>query len=116
MKRRMLSSLSVLLLSVATVPAVKAETAALNPTTLRSTSTTQLTPFNLVYLAHRGYFQEQGIPSYLTFTTAYHSGQINAETLVQAAVKANRLNRESVTDQEYLNSVEAQLRGLENIR
>jgi hypothetical protein len=51
MKRLMLSSLSVLLLCVATVPAVKAETAALNPTTLRSSSTTQLTPFNLVHLA-----------------------------------------------------------------
>ena len=116
MKRLMLSSLSVLLLCVATVPAVKAETAALNPTTLRSSSTTQLTPFNLVHLAHRGYFQEQGIPSYLTLATAYHSGRISAEVLVQAAVKANRLAPESLTDQGYLRSVEAHLRGLENSR
>jgi hypothetical protein len=114
MKGLMLGGLSVLLLSTA-APAVRSQTTALNPTTLNSTARTQLEPFNLVFLAHRGYFQEQGIPSYSTFTAAYHLGKITAEDIVQAAVKANRLSSEFLTDQGYLRSVEAQLRGLEDI-
>ena len=118
MTRLMLSSLSVFLLSAAaTAPMVRAETAALNPTTFNSTSTptTQPTPFNLVTLAHRGYFNQQGIPSYLALTSAYHSGRIQAFDIVQAAVKANRLSADFLTNQGYLTAVEAQLRGLENI-
>lgn len=115
MKRLMLSSLSILLISAVTAPTVRAETTALNPTRLNSTSTAQLTPFNLATLAHRGYFQQQGIPSHLAFSAAYHLGQIRAVDIVQAAVKANRLSTDFLTDQEYLTAVEAQLRQLENI-
>lgn len=115
MKRLMLSSLSILLISAVTAPTVRAETTALNPTTLNSVSKAQLTPFNLVTLAHRGYFKQQGVPSYLAFTTAYHLGQIRAIDIVQAAVKANRLSTDFLTDQQYLTAVEAQLQELENI-
>jgi hypothetical protein len=115
MKRLMLSSLSILLISAVTAPTVKAETTALNPTTSSRTTTEQLTPFNLVTLARRGYFQQQGIPSYLAFTTAYHFGQIPAFDIVQAAVEANRLSVDFLTNQEYLFAVEAQLQELENI-
>lgn len=115
MKSLILSGLSILFISASTAPAVRAQTAALNPTTLHSTSTTQLTPFNLVTLAHRGYFEEQGIPSYGTFTSGYQLRRITAFDIVQAAVKANRLDREFLTDESYLRAVEAQLSGLENI-
>jgi hypothetical protein len=115
MKSLIVGSLSVLLVSAATAPAVRAQTAAVNPTTLRTIVTTQLTPFNLVTLAHRGYFTEQGIPSYGSFTAAYHLGKITNFDLVRAAVKANRLDPESLNDKGYLSAVEAQLRGLENI-
>ena len=115
MKRLMLSTLSILLISAVTAPSVRAETTALNPTTSSHTTTEQLTPFNLVTLARRGYFQQQGIPSYLAFTTAYHFGQIRALDIVQAAVEANRLDADILTNQEYLTAVEAQLQDLENI-
>lgn len=114
MKRLVFGGLSVLLLTAAIAPAVKAQTTAVNPTTLNSTSTRQLKPFNLVNLAHRGYFKQQGIPSYLTLASAYRTGRIDAFDLVQAAVKANRLSPETLTDQGYLNSVEVQLRGLQS--
>ncbi len=113
MKRLVVSSLSVLLLT-ATASAVRAQTAALNPTTLRSTSTTQIAPFNLVSFAHRGYFKEQGIPSYGALTVAYRSGRITAEDIVQAAIKANRLRPEALNDRGYLRTVEIQLSGLES--
>lgn len=115
MKRLVLSGLSLLLLTTATVPSAIAQTTALNSVTSTSTSTNQLTPFNLVSLAHRGYFQEQGIPGYSNFSAAYHLGRITAEDLVQAAVKSNRLDAELLTDQDYLSAVEAQLSGLANI-
>src|SRR5919199_556303 len=108
MKHLMLSSLLVLLIA-ATGPTLRAQTTALNPTTLNSASTAQLTPFNLVNLARRGYFQQQGIPSYLAFTSAYNLGRIHA------AVKANRLSTDFLTDQKYLTAVEAQLQEQENI-
>lgn len=118
MRRLMLSGLSVLLISAVAAPTLRAETAALNPTILNSTSTsaTPPTPFNLVSLAHRGYFQRQGIPSYLGLTSAYHAGQIEAVDIVQAAVKANRLSADFLANEGYLAAVEAQLRELENIR
>jgi hypothetical protein len=48
-------------------------------------------------------------------TTAYHSKRIQAFDLVQAAVRANRLSDNFLTDKGYLTAVEAQLRELENI-
>lgn len=115
MKSLILSGLSILFISASTAPVVRSQTAALNPTTLHSTSTKQLTPFNLVTLAHRGYFKEQGIPSYGTFTAAYQLRRITAFDIVQAAVKANRLDPDFLSDEGYLRAVEAQLSGLENI-
>ncbi len=116
MKRLVLGGLSLLLLTAATAPSVSAQTTALNPITLNSNSANKLTPFNLVTLAHRGYFKEQGISSYTSFTSAYNLGQITARDLVQAAVNAKRLAPESLTDREYLRAVDAQMNGVLNSR
>ena len=109
-----LASLSI----VALAPAVRAETTAVNLTTLGNTSSyfSHTTPFNLVSQAYRGSFKEQGIPSYEALIAGYRSGQIRAEDVVQSAVKANRLSEEILNDQGYLYAVEAQLRGLEGDR
>lgn len=111
MKRLILASLSVLLLSAATAPTVKAEPMAVNSniTNRIASSSYMLEPFNLVGLAYQGYFQEQGIPSYGAFLAAYHGGQIQARDLVQSAIKNNRLPASALQDQEYLNAVETQL-------
>ncbi len=111
MKRFILAGLSVVLLSAATAPTVKAETMAVN-SNMRdriASSSYMLQPFNLVGLAYQGYFQEQGIPSYGAFLAAYHGGSINARDLVQSAIKNNRLPASALQDEDYLNAVETQL-------
>jgi hypothetical protein len=100
---------------IASVPAVRAQTTAVNPTTLGSSPSyvDQITPFNLVNQAYRGYFKAQGIPSYETLIAAHRSGQIRATDVVQGAIQLNRLSKEILNDREYLYAVEAQLNGLE---
>lgn len=114
MKRIVFGSLSLLLLA-ATAQVVSAQETALNPAIVNITSTREITPFNLVTLAHSGYFKQQGIPSYSNFTAAYQMGKIQATDLVRAAIQANRLNLDSLSDRNFLATVEAQLRTLENL-
>ena len=111
MKRFILASLSVVLLSAVTAPTVKAETMAVNSnmTDRIASSSYILKPFNLVGLAYQGYFREQGIPSYGAFLSAYHGGEIHARDLVQSAIKTNRLPASALQDEDYLNAVETQL-------
>ena len=96
MKRFVLAGLSTLALSIATSPAVQAET----------------TPDELVNLAEQGYLQEQGIPSYNSLNHAIRFGQLNAEDLVEAAIAENRLAPEMLNDADYLSSVEFKLNNL----
>lgn len=112
MKRLIFGGLSVLLLSAATTPAVRAEQqTAINATTLRSiNSNSQLTAFNLFYLARDGYLKEQGIPGYQPLKVAYAQGLVNAKSIVTAAVKANRLDPKYLNDQSYISAVDVQLR------
>ena len=72
----------------------------------------ELTPFELVTMAYQGYFQEQGIPSYTLLASAHEIGRLRAETLVEAAIRARKLSPQVLTDQGYLNAVEAHLREL----
>lgn len=115
MKRLIIGGLSVLVLSAFTAPALRAESPADKPASSSSSSTTstfELEPFNLVYMAYQGYFQEQGIPSAENLIFGYRTGTVTAEDLVQSAVKANRLPSAVMADDEYLNAVEVQLRSL----
>ncbi len=73
----------------------------------------QTTPINLVSLAYRGYFRNQGIPGYGVLITAYRSGKISAQELVQIAVEANRVSAEVLSDSGYINAVEQGLRDLQ---
>jgi hypothetical protein len=74
-----------------------------------SSSSQTTTPVNLVNLARNGYFQEQGIPSHSALRTAIARGQVNAESLIQAAVEENRVSPETINDEGYVNSVEMKL-------
>ncbi len=115
MKRLIVRGLSVLLLAAVTAPAVRAQRVVINSATLNNTFNPQLTPFNLVTLAHQGYFQQQSIPSYNRLSVAYQLGKITAKDLVTGAVKARQLDPKYLTDRSYLKAVEAQLSLLENI-
>ena len=111
MKRFILAGLSVVLLSAATAPTVKAETMAVN-SNMRdriASSSYMLQPFNLVGLAYQGYLRDQGVPSYGAFLSAYHGGEIHARDLVQSAIKNNRLPASTLEDENYLNAVEIEL-------
>ena len=94
--------------------AVSAQPVAVNPTTLSSSSSWNITPFQLVSLAIQGYFKDQGIPSYGSLTVAYGTGKVSAESLVKSAVASNKLSPSILKDQKYLNAVNAQLSFREN--
>lgn len=113
MKRLILGSLSFLFLSQVITSVAQAQIQATRSTTdYTSNLVQQLTPFELVNMAYQGYFQEQGIPSYTLFVSAHHTGKLRAETLVEAAIRMNKLSPQVLTNQGYLNAVEAQIRRL----
>jgi hypothetical protein len=72
-------------------------------------TSTKLSPASLVTMAYRGYFNQQGVPSYLEFSSEYILGRITAERLVQTAVSAGLLPTAAVNDQGYLNVVRNQI-------
>ncbi|MDZ7959578.1 MAG: hypothetical protein RMY34_17125 [Aulosira sp. DedQUE10] len=107
MKRLILSSLSLLLISTATAPVFASEKLAVNSTDLASNSpsTTRIEPFNLVGLAYQGYFEDQGIPGYTELIQAYQTKEITAKDIVRIAVNTNKLPSEALNDQGYINAV-----------
>ena len=118
MKRFILAGLSAVLVSSTIMPGVKAQTQAeklttYNPSVTNKAFTSHLTPFQIVYLAYRGNFRSQGIPSYGSLLSAHQSGKITAKNIVQIAVNANLIPDNILADKGYLNLVEEQLKGLE---
>jgi hypothetical protein len=117
MRPLIFGSLSLLLMSAATAPAIKAQpSVAVGPAEagVVPSYVQQTTPVNLVSLAYRGYFKNQGIPSYGVLITAYQSGKISAQELVQVAIEANRVSAEVLSDSGYINAVEQGLRNLQS--
>ena len=108
MRHIILTSVSVLFLSVATVPAVFAQTPTL-PTTQPSATTFSLTPNDLVSEAYQGLLTEQGIPSAGRLSAEYITGRITARDLVRAGILANRLPPDRLQDQSYLEAVNTAL-------
>ncbi|AFY71324.1 hypothetical protein Pse7367_3075 [Thalassoporum mexicanum PCC 7367] len=114
MKNLLLGTASALLVSAIVATAVQAETKVLDPVEVNNISNTQtnLTAFDLVVLAQRGYLENQGIPSYHGLVSAYHNGNVTAESIVEGAVKSNRLDANRLSDRQYINAVDAQLASL----
>lgn len=106
MKRVILSSLAVVLMSAISVPNAVANPNAYNMNSARNNITT-VKPFNLVHLGYQGYFKN--IPSNGAFISGIKSGRINAKTLIESAIAQGRLSPESLNDQGYVNSVNNQL-------
>lgn len=116
MKRLIISGLSLLLTVGITALAVQAqEKTAYNPTTHGRTpsSVSQITPFDLVSQAYRGYFKSQGVPGYQSLITAYQGGQIDALSLVKSAIDDNKLSQSVLNDREYINAVDDNLKDLQ---
>ncbi|BAZ38072.1 hypothetical protein NIES4101_40070 [Calothrix sp. NIES-4101] len=113
MKRLISVGLSVMLIFAATANSAQAqsrhEKMSYVSQTLANNTARKLTPFHLVSLAYQGYFKNQGIPSYSVFISEYHQMGIHAHNLVEAGIKANLLPADTLTNQEYLSSVNSQL-------
>jgi hypothetical protein len=116
MQRSISTLLATLLLSAAFLPAAaQAQTTEAVPTSLNpyvaKPSAEQLSPFDLAYLGYQGYLKDQGVPEASALIDAIDSGKITAQDMIQAAVKANRLSEQMLSDQGYRHHLEAQLRG-----
>jgi hypothetical protein len=118
MKGLLFGTLSAFLVGAIATPAVHAQTQAqtkvLNPAQVNNLANTQtnLTAFELTFLAQRGYLEAEGIPGYHGLIAAYHTGEITAEDIVRSAVNANRLDHSKLGDRQYISAVEAQLAAL----
>ena len=85
------------------------------PITTTTTATTtssdrRVKPVGLVFLAYRGYLEDQGVPSYGNFIKKYKSQQFGAQDLVQAAINEGRLSSDALNDQQYIDDVDVQIR------
>lgn len=114
MKLLVLGGVSFLLMSVAATSTVRSETTIAQATSSTLASTTNVEPFDLVFMAYQGFFTNAGIPSNAGLIDAYHFRRISARDLVKAAVAQNRLPSQAVDNQNYLNAVELHLRNLEH--
>ncbi|WP_373538348.1 hypothetical protein [Chamaesiphon sp.] len=116
MKRLIISSLSIICLALAVTTSVKAESKIehlmkLETTISNNTTSTEITPFELVARGYQGAYRLQGIPGFGSFRTAYATKMITAKDLVKAAIEANQLAPETQTNRDYLNAVDLQLSG-----
>lgn len=114
MKRLILSSLSLLLLSTIAAPAVKAQpTRAYDPSPQRMTKANmEITPFQLVFLAYQGFLENAGIPKAEQLLSEYDLGRITAKKLVQAGVNLNKLPANRLQDKAYITYVDEQMQAL----
>jgi hypothetical protein len=102
MKRTMLIPIATLLFAGAIFPA----------RTYAQTTTSQITPFNLTYIAYQGYFKNQGISSAGGLIDAIVSKKIVAQDLIRAAVKTNQLPVQTLADRDYISNLENQMKEL----
>lgn len=72
-------------------------------------STREMTPFNLSSLAYRGYFEEQGIPSYGNLSIALKTGSTTPDDVIQAAVDSGRISATEAEDSSFRTAVNRQL-------
>lgn len=115
MNRFAMSGLTALLLTIATSPIAAAQNLTAVDSSFPETAATvgmEVTPFNLVFLAYQGFFEQEGIAMAEGLLRGYQAGRITAEDLVQAAVNMNRLPEDASNDQRYLQAVDYQLRKL----
>jgi hypothetical protein len=119
MKHSIATPFITLLLSIAILPTtVQAQTTSETSTSLNSDSTHlpsvnyRPSPFNLANLAYRGYFKDQGIPSAGGLISALEFGTVTAQDIMQAAIRANKLPDQTLSDQGYRHNLENQLQAL----
>ncbi len=109
MKRFLTGTVFTILLATSSTAALAGEVAAKSAT---DSVNLDIQPFNLVHRAYSGHFSQQGIPGFNGLATAYRSGQIEAEDLIQTAINRGRLSPDALDDAGYVNAVKFQLEKL----
>lgn len=112
MKRAFVGSLVAVLMSASLAPIASAQTSTTIDSSFPMTAAAarmDVTPFNLVFLAYQGFFEEEGIPMAGGLIDRYESGGVTAQDLVQVAINMNRLSPDKLNDDGYLRSVDYQL-------
>ena len=112
MNRLLASGLYAVLLTGATVPVALAAEMPQMPRQMMAEMQMRITPFNLVFLAYQGFFEEEGIPRAGRLLDKTASGLIKAEDLVKAAVKTGRLSNAALGNKMYLSAVQYELEHL----
>jgi hypothetical protein len=112
MKRMILASLPALLLATTAILPAQAQISAAEPPSNAETLGMAVTPFNLVFLAYQGFFEDEGVPKFASLTQGFEDGSVTPENLIQVAIKMKRLTPDTLTDRSYVASVRHQLRAL----
>jgi hypothetical protein len=120
MNRVIANVLTTLLISPLILPTViEAQTTGATPANFHAQArvpsqavTEQISPFDLTYLAYQGNLKDQGIPSYGALIDAIAFGKVTAQKVMQAAVRANRLPEQTLTDSNYRSALQTQLYNL----
>jgi hypothetical protein len=101
-------SIATLLISIAILPPI-----AQAQTSSKTYTGQQVSPFNLAYLAYQGYLTDLGIPSDSELLNAISVGKISAQDIIKAAIKANRLSNQTLSDSGYRDNLDQQLKSLQ---
>ena len=112
MKRLLINTLTIIVLSSFTLPAVANEVAAVRSNS--ANNIVKITPIDLVSGSYQGRFTKHGIPSSGAFVSSIRSNKIHAEDLVKVAIAEGRLPEDALSDRSYLSAVQFALDGLDS--
>jgi hypothetical protein len=93
-------------------PSVLANKTSVNSNVTQNQTVKNITPFNLVSLAYRGEFKNQGVSGYNSLLTAVRFNEISGKDLVKHGIDTGRLSPDTINDSGYINAVDSQLKKL----
>ena len=112
MQRLFLATIGTILIATTGATPALAKKAAFNSNVNQNQVVKNLTPFNLVSLAYRGQFKNQGVGGYHSLLTAVRFGEISGKDLVKHAIDTGRLSPDTINNSGYIKAVEFQLQDL----
>ncbi|KAM3099104.1 hypothetical protein ACKFKF_15850 [Phormidesmis sp. 146-12] len=103
-------------IAIAMIPLISTTSSAQSTSSNPPAATTipVMSPYDLVFMAYQGYFRSQGLRGYGTFTDGCNQGKIQAKDVVDAAIKANQLPPDILSDRGYMSAVDANLKAFKN--
>ena len=112
MERLLLATIGTILIATTGATPALAKKAAVNSNVTQNQVVKNITPFNLVSLAYRGQFKNQGVGGYHSLLTAVRFGEVSGKDLVKHGIDSGRLSPETINNSGYIQAVEYQLQDL----